>query len=379
MIRYAQPLLDDEDIEAVTAVLRTPNLTQAGQVPQFERRVAEYCGAAEAIAVNSATSGLHLACLALDLRAGDRFWTTPITFVATANAARHCGALVEFVDIDPRTRNLCVGRLAEKLEAAARTGTLPAIVAPVHFAGRPCDMQEVARLSRRYGFRVLEDAAHALGARLADGSRVGAGLHSDAAVFSFHAIKVATSGEGGVVTTRDSGIAERLRRLRSHGIVRGDAMPEGLSEGPWSYAQTELGFNFRMTEFQAALGASQVKRIHSFIARRRELAMRYDRLLADLPVLRPAMAADDGQAWHLYVVEVEAARRRAVFERLRDEDIEASVHYLPVYRHPLHRDAAQRCDAADRYYAGALTLPLHVALTDTEQDRVVASLRAALS
>lgn len=378
MIRYAQPLLDDSDIAAVAAVLRTPDLTQGEAIGRFERSVADYCGVPHAIAVGSATAGLHLACLALGLQPGQRLWTTPITFVATANAARHCGAGVDFIDIDRHTRNLSVDALAARLEVAAREDRLPAIVAPVHFAGAPCAMAAIAALAQRYRFRIVEDAAHALGAR-SEGAPVGAARHADCCVFSFHAVKIATTGEGGVVTTRDDALAARLRLLRSHGISRDPALLGEAHDGPWSYAQLALGFNSRMTELQAALGASQMRRVDAFVARRRALAARYDALLAGLPLRRPPANGDS--AWHLYVIELAADARLAVYERMHAHGIGVNVHYMPLYRHPYHRDAgaAAACPAAETYYAGALSLPLHAALSDAEQDAVVAALRAALA
>lgn len=382
MIRYAQPVVDEADIAAVTAVLRTPDLTQGEGVPRFERCVAQYCGAAQAVAVNSATSALQLACVALGLKPGDRYWTTPISFVATANAARHCGAIVEFVDIEPVSRNLCVQALAARLELAERQGTLPAIVVPVHFGGRLCDMPRIGELARRYGFRVIEDAAHALGARDPGSAEpAGAARHSDCCIFSFHAIKLATSGEGGVLTTRDPELAARLRRLRSHGITHDPAQMSQAADGPWAYAQTELGFNYRMSDIQAALGMSQMQRAERFLARRRQLARRYDRLLAGLPLTRPSLSRAEEDAWHLYAIEVDPQRRLAVYERLHAQGIGVNVHYQPIYRQPYYRQqaTAAACPAAEAYYAGALSLPLHAALADDDQDRVVEALHAALA
>ncbi|MEW6677848.1 MAG: UDP-4-amino-4,6-dideoxy-N-acetyl-beta-L-altrosamine transaminase [Pseudomonadota bacterium] len=380
MIPYGRQDIDRADIAAVVAVLESDWLTQGPEVPRFEGALAARCGAAGGVAVNSATSALHLACLALGLGPGDMGWTVPNTFVASANCLRYCGAGVDFVDIDPRTLNMSVPALADKLHLAKRAGRLPKVVIPVHFAGRSCDMAAIGELAREFGFRVIEDASHAVGAASA-GYPVGACTHSDLTVFSFHPVKVMTTGEGGMLTAREPTLLRHLARLRSHGITRDGAEMEGQSEGLWYYQQVELGYNYRMTDLQAALGASQLTRLDGFLARRRELARRYDRVLADLPLDRPP--PDDDSAWHLYAVRLhDASRRRAVFDRMRAADIGVNVHYIPVHLQPDYRRLGFKAGdfpVAEAYYAGALSLPLHARLTEPEQDFVVACLTEALA
>ncbi len=380
MIRYGCQSISEEDIAAVDAVLHSNFLTQGPAVPAFEAAIAQFCGAEHAVAVSSASSGLNLACMALELGLGDRLWTSPVSFVASANCARHCGAQVDFVDIDPATLNLCPRQLAEKLERAERDGTLPKIVLPVHFAGAPCDMEAISALSERYGFSVIEDAAHALGAEH-QGIRVGSCAKSRMTVFSFHPVKLITTGEGGMITTSDAELGRRLQMLRSHGITREPSQLEQQDEGGWYYEQQMLGYNCRMTDIQAALGCSQLSRIGEFLQRRRELAERYERLLEDMPLRRPRFSAADGCAWHLYVVQLPPQRRRAVYDALRGADIGVNVHYIPVHLQPYYRRLGFRrgdFPASEAYYDGALTLPLHPRLTDEQQDRVVAILRRAL-
>jgi len=378
-IPYGRQAISAEDIDAVIGVLKSDFLTQGPAVPAFESTVAAHCGAAHAIAVNSATSALHLACLALDLGPGDRLWTSPNTFVASANCGRYCGAEVDFVDIEPATGNLSPQRLADKLQQADRAGRLPKVLVPVHFSGRSCAMNDIAPLARRYGVRIVEDASHAVGATYA-GAPVGHCAHADITVFSFHAVKIVTTGEGGMLTTRDAGLAERLRRLRSHGITRDAARMTAPAEGAWYYEQIELGYNYRLTDIQAALGTSQMRRLGDFLARRRELATRYAAVLADKPLVLPPPS--DESAWHLYVVQVEARRRRDVFDRMRAADIGVNVHYIPVHLQPYYRRLGFNpgdFPAAEAYYAGALTLPLHAGLADAQHDRVAAALSEALS
>lgn len=380
MIPYGRQDIDAADIAAVVAVLESDWLTQGPEVPRFESALAARCGASGGVAVNSATSALHLACLALGVGPGDTGWTVPNTFVASANCLRYCGAGVDFVDIDPHTLNLSVPALADKLCQAKAAGRLPKVVIPVHFAGRSCDMAAISELAREYGFRVIEDASHAVGAMSA-GHPVGACRHSDLTVLSFHPVKVMTTGEGGMLTAREPALLRRLARLRSHGITRDEAEMEGEGEGPWYYQQVELGYNYRMTDLQAALGTSQLARLDGFLARRRELAHSYDLLLSGLPLARPPL--DDSSAWHLYAVRLEdAARRRKVFEAMRAAGIGVNVHYIPVHLQPDYRRLGFKpgdFPVAEAYYAGALSLPLHARLTEPEQDFVVATLRKVLA
>jgi UDP-4-amino-4,6-dideoxy-N-acetyl-beta-L-altrosamine transaminase len=343
--------------------------------------VADYCGAACGVAVNSATSALHIACLALDLGPGDWLWTSPNTFVASANCARYCGALVDFVDIDPRTYNLSAEALSAKLEQAEKHGRLPKIVVPVHFAGQPCDMPAIAALAKRYGFRIIEDASHAIGARC-DSEPVGNCLYSDITVFSFHPVKIITAGEGGLATTNDPELAQRMRRLRSHGITRDPARMQGPPAGLWAYHQIELGYNYRMTDIQAALGHSQLQRLGDYVARRHHLAERYDRLLTNLAVQTPYRDPRHYSALHLYPIQLrDGDARRNAFQALRDAGIGVNVHYIPVHTQPdFQRFGFKRGDfpVSEGYYARAISLPLFSSLTEEQQDQVCQKLVSAL-
>lgn len=385
MIPYGRQDISEEDIAAVVAVLRSDWVTQGPTVPAFEEAIASYVGAHHAVAVANGTAALHLAYLALELGPGDRLWTVPNTFVATANAALYCGATVDFVDIDPNTYLLSVEALERKLADAERAGRLPKIVAPVHFAGQSCDIRAIHALGRRYGFRIVEDAAHAIGADYLDG-KVGNGRYSDIAVFSFHPVKIVTTGEGGALTTNDPKLAARLAELRTHGITRTPDRMNGASEGPWYYEQVELGLNYRLTDIQAALGLSQMQRIDAFIARRREIAARYDDRLSNLPLVTPAQRADGRSAYHLYPIRLHLDRlrksRREIFEALRAANIGVQVHYIPVHLQPFYRKFGFKegdFPESERYYAGAITLPLFAKLTDTEQDMVVERVSAIVT
>lgn len=383
MIPYGRQEVTEADIAAVERVLRSDFLTQGPVVPRLESTVADYCGAAQGVAVSSGTAALHVACLALDLGPGDWLWTSAVTFVASANCGAYCGAQVDLVDIDPETYNLCPGALARKLEQAEREGRLPKVVVPVHLCGQSPDMAAIGELAARYGFRVIEDASHAIGARYRD-EQVGNCCYSDITVFSFHPVKLVTTGEGGMAVTNDGGLAERMAALRTHGITRDPARMSRDPDGPWYYEQTELGYNYRMTDIQAALGLSQLERLDQYVSRRHELAARYDELLADLPVVIPARRGDCYSAFHLYVIRLRLdcvdAGHREVFERLREAGIGVNLHYIPVYRQPYY--AAQGFETssfpeAEAYYAEAITLPLYPALQESEQTQVVEALRAA--
>lgn len=383
-IPYSRQQVTEDDIDAVVRVLRSDFLTQGEEVPAFEAAFAAHHQVAHAVAVSNATAALHLACLAMDIGPGSLVWTSPNSFVASANCALYCGAEVDFVDIDPATRNLGVAALAHKLEAAAAAGRLPQLLIPVDFAGLPCELREMRALADRYGFRILQDASHATGASYL-GRPVGH-AHAHATVFSFHAVKVITSAEGGLVATQDAALAERVRRLRSHGIVREAAQCLQPPEGPWSYEQQALGHNARMTELQAALGRSQLRRLGAMQARRAALAERYDTLLAALPLHLPPRLPHADSAWHLYVVELDETRtgasRREVFDALRQAGIGANVHYIPIHTQPFYvARGFRRGDfpAAERYYAQALSLPLFPGMTEAEQDRVVQVLGQALA
>jgi UDP-4-amino-4,6-dideoxy-N-acetyl-beta-L-altrosamine transaminase len=393
MIPYGRQDISSEDIDAVTAVLRSDWLTQGQVGPQFEQAMAAYCGVKSAVAVSSATAALHIACLALDLGPGDHLWTTPNTFVASANCALYCGANVDFVDIDSRTYNMSVSALSEKLQRAELQGRLPKVVVPVHFAGQSCEMKDIRALAERYGFRIIEDASHAVGGEYR-GHKIGACEYSDIAIFSFHPVKIITTGEGGMALTNDPKLAERLGYLRTHGIVRRaqwteeDGAPRLNEEryGPWYYEQIELGLNYRMTDIQSALGHSQLTRLDPFVARRRELAARYDRLLAELPLTCPWQHADTNSAWHLYVIRLRrndiALSRRQVFDALRAAGIGVNVHYIPVHTQPYYRRLGFETGMfpeAESYYEDAITLPLFSKMTNEEQDTVVAALEKILA
>lgn len=384
MIPYGRQSIGEDDIAAVVSVLQSDFLTQGPAVPAFEQAVATYCGTPHAVATNSATSALHLACLALGVGPGSRVWTSPISFVASSNCALYCGAAVDFVDIDLRSLNMSTEALAAKLAEAERSGTLPDVVIPVHMAGQSCDMAAIHDLGRRYGFRIVEDASHAIGARYS-GKPVGDCRFSDIAVFSFHPVKIITTAEGGMAMTRDPELARRLGLFRSHGITRDPRMLEGKPEGDWTYEQQELGFNYRLTDLQAALGLAQMARLDSFVAARQALADRYDALLESMPVRRPWRMEQARSSWHLYIVTIEpggGASRGAVFARLRSAGIGVNVHYIPIYLQPYYRRLGFEpglCPAAEDYYAGALTIPLYPALSNAEQDSVAAALARALA
>ncbi|MFL1524595.1 UDP-4-amino-4,6-dideoxy-N-acetyl-beta-L-altrosamine transaminase [Pseudomonas sp. O230] len=384
MIPYGRQSLDQADVDAVVAVLQSDWLTQGPTIERFEQAMAERCQADFAVVVCNATAALHIACLAAGLGPGDRLWTTPNTFLASANCGRYCGAEVDFVDIDPLTWNLDAHALASKLEAAERAGTLPKVLVAVAFSGQSCDMRMIAGLAERYGFTVIEDASHAVGASYA-GRPVGCGEFAAMTVFSFHPVKIITSAEGGMVLTNRPELAERLQRLRSHGMTRDPQQMTEPSHGPWYYQQVELGFNYRITDLQAALGLSQLSKLDGFIARRRELAARYQQSLAYLPLTLPGAQAEAESAWHLYVVRLHTDRinlsHRQVFEGLRAAGVGVNLHYIPVHLQPYYRDlgfAEGDFPQAEQYYAEAISLPLFPLLSDEQQDYVVAQLRRLL-
>lgn len=385
MIPYGRQDISEDDIALVAETLRSDFLTQGPAVPAFERAVADYCGAKHAVAANSATSSLHVACLALGVGPGDMVWTAPNTFVASANCAVYCGADVDFVDIDPRTLNMCADRLAEKLEAADRAGRLPKVVIPVHFSGRSADMARIGELKERYGFKVIEDASHAIGGRYRN-SPVGDCAHSDIAIFSFHPVKIVTSGEGGMATTNDPKLARAMELYRSHGVTRAPEEMIGEGDGPWYYQMIDLGLNYRLTDIQAALGLAQMRRLDAFVERRNDLATAYGPLLQDLPLILPAPTGECYSAWHLYVVEIDEKqtqhRRRETFEWLRANGVGVNVHYIPVHLQPFYRDrgfAPGDFPAAEAYYDRALTIPLFAAMTDAQQREVADKLAEALA
>jgi UDP-4-amino-4,6-dideoxy-N-acetyl-beta-L-altrosamine transaminase len=379
-LAYARQHVEEDDVAAVAATLRSDWLTTGPALTAFEEQVAAYCGARCGAALSSATAALHATCHALGIGAGDRVWTSPISFVASANCALYCDATVDFVDIDPRSYNICPIELKNKLSAAAQRNALPKALIAVHFGGLPCDLRELAALTRPYGIAIIEDATHAFGATYR-GERVGSCRYSDAAVFSFHAIKSITTGEGGMVVTNRENIAQSVRRFRSHGIT-----PNTSASEPWRYEQRELGFNYRMTDLQAALGTSQLAKLDTFVARRTELAKRYDQGLAELPLQLPGRDAGSTSAWHLYPIQIvagdRAGTRRKLFLELLRNGIGSQVHYIPIHTQPFYRGLGFRAGqfpVAEHYYDGALSLPLFVDLTESDQDRVIEVVRATLT
>lgn len=385
MIPYGRQDINQVDIDAVVDVLRSDFLTQGPAVPAFEKAVADYCGAQHVVAVNSATSALHIACLALGVGKGDIVWTTPITFVASANCALYCGAAVDFVDIDPRTYNLSVERLAEKLALAEKAGKLPKVVIPVHLCGQPCDMAGIHALSRQYGFKIIEDASHAIGGKYKD-EPIGNGCYSDITVFSFHPVKIITSGEGGMAVTNDATLAQHMRLLRSHGIssTQADMQPRPAQE-IWNYQQIGLGFNYRMTDLHAALGLSQMQRLDEFVSQRHAIAKRYDQLLPALPVQTPWQHADSYSGYHLYVIRLKLneinKKQRQVYNAFYAANIGVNVHYIPVYRQPYYEQMGFNlgyCPQAEQYYSEVISIPMYPGLTNDQQDFVVQTLRLAL-
>jgi UDP-4-amino-4,6-dideoxy-N-acetyl-beta-L-altrosamine transaminase len=385
LIPYGRQSISEADIAAVVEVLKSDFLTQGPVVPAFEEAVASLCGAEHGIAANSATSALHLACKALGVGPGDSVWTSPLTFVASSNAALYCGAEVDFVDVDERSYNMCPVRLAEKLDRAAQTGALPKAIIPVHLAGQSCDMAPIHAAASRHGVRIIEDASHAIGGGYR-GEPVGNCRLSDIAVFSFHPVKIVTTGEGGMAMTHDAELAELMRLDRSHGITRDPARMHEHDAPPWYYEQQRLGFNYRMTDICAALGLSQLARIEEFVARRREIAAAYDATFTDLPVTTPWQHPDTASAWHLYIVRIDRQRtarsQRAVFDALREAGIGVNLHYIPVYRQPYYRELGLgqgHCPNAEAYYAEAISLPMFPAMTDDEQQKVIAAVATAVS
>lgn len=384
MIPYGKQEITQGDIDAVIAVLRSDYLTQGPMVPQFEQSVANYTGAKYAFAMNSATSALHVACLALGLGEGDWLWTSPITFVASANCGLYCGAKVDFVDIDPHTYNMSLQALEQKLIVAEREGRLPKIVIPVHLCGQPCEMQAIHELGQRYGFRIIEDASHAIGGKY-QAEPIGNCRYSDITIFSFHPVKIITTAEGGMALTNNAELVNHMSLLRSHGITRDPAQMTHESDGPWYYQQIELGFNYRMTELQAALGVSQMDRLDDYVSRRHVQARRYDEQLADLPVTLPWQHPDSYSGLHLYVIRLKLDQigqtHRDVFDALREQGIGVNLHYIPVHTQPYYQRMGFKpgdFPEAERYYTEAISLPLFPTMREEQQDQVVAALKRTL-
>ncbi|WP_418358443.1 UDP-4-amino-4,6-dideoxy-N-acetyl-beta-L-altrosamine transaminase [Shewanella basaltis] len=377
MIPYGKQAISQSDIDAVLEVLNSDFLTQGPKVPAFEAALVNSSQASYAVAVNSATSALHIACLALGVGPSDWVWTSPITFVASANCALYCGAKVDFVDISPSSYNMCPKLLEKKLIVARENGTLPKVVIPVHLAGQSCDMQAIHALSMRFGFKIIEDASHAIGGRYLN-KPVGSCIYSDITVFSFHPVKIVTTAEGGAVLTNSVLLADKMRLLRSHGITREPENMRGDSDGPWYYEQIALGFNYRMTELQAALGISQLNRLEEFVARRHYLANRYHSLLTHLPLSLPHQHPDAYSAWHLYIIQLDLSQitktHLQVFSELRSQGIGVNLHYIPVHLQPYYQDMGFKkgdFSHAEHYYQHAISLPIFFGMTDEMQDKIV--------
>ena len=377
-ISYGRQAISLEDIEEVKKVLESDFLTQGPKVPEFEQSVSGYCHAKFGVAVNSATSALHLACRALGLGDGDLLWTSPITFVASANCALYCNATFDLVDIDDNTYNICPKQLERKLRQAKRDKTLPKIVVAVHLAGQPCDLAPISELCKAYGVHLIEDASHAIGAKY-NQRPVGDCYYSDVTIFSFHPVKIITTAEGGIAVTNDESLANKMRLLRSHGITRAVEEMQNGSDGPWYYEQIELGFNYRMTELQAALGISQLKRIDQFVNKRNEIARYYDGAFRNSDIRIPRILSGSYCSFHLYVVRVRAEIRKKVFEKLTDMGIGVNLHYIPIYKHPYFSELgfdARDFPAAERYYAEAFSIPIHPMLEARDMEFVAGSLKS---
>ena len=384
MIPYGKQDINQADIDSVIDVIQSDFLTQGPQVPLFEKTVSDYCGAEYGVAVNSATSALHIACMALNLGKDDYLWTSPNTFVASANCGLYCGAKVDFVDIDPRTYNLSTEELERKLIQARQDNKLPKIVIPVHFAGQSCDMKKIHSLGQEYGFKIIEDASHAIGGKYLD-QPIGGCQYSDITVFSFHPVKIITTAEGGLATTNDKEISERMQLFRSHGVTRDPELMIKKAEGDWYYQQVELGFNYRMTELQAALGVSQMKRLDEFVALRHQRQKRYDELLKNLPVVAPYQDMDSYSALHLYPIQIQTDKvkntRKEIFEALWKNDIGVNVHYIPVHTQPYYENMGFRkgdFPNAENYYESTISIPMFQGLTIEMQDKVVNVLKKVL-
>lgn len=383
-IPYGKQNINQADVDAVVDVLKSDFLTQGPQVPAFEKSVAQLVGAQHALAVNSATSALHIACLALGLGKGDLLWTSPITFVASSNCALYCGADVDFVDIDSQTYNMSISALKLKLEQAKKDNKLPKIVVPVHLCGQPCDMAKIYALSQEYGFKIIEDASHAIGGKY-QGTYVGAGQYSDITIFSFHPVKIVTTAEGGMALTNDAQLAQKMDLLRSHGVTRNQDLMSKEPEGPWYYQQVDLGFNYRMTELQAALGVSQMHRLEQFVAKRHDIAKVYNKILQDLPVVLPYQLPETYSGLHLYVIRLKldeiSKTRKEVFELLREKGIGVNVHYIPVHTQPYYENIGFKqgdFPEAESYYASAISLPMYPDLTQMQIEYIYQTLKEIL-
>jgi UDP-4-amino-4,6-dideoxy-N-acetyl-beta-L-altrosamine transaminase len=377
MIPYGKQDITKSDIDLVVKTLKSDFITQGPKVPEFENYVKTYCGATFAVAVNSATSALHIACLSLGLTKGDFLWTTPITFVASANCGLYCGAQVDFVDIDPLTYNLSVKALEEKLVDAEKNGKLPKVVVPVHFSGQSCDMKEIYDLSQQYGFSIIEDASHAIGGRYRNGS-IGNCKYSDITIFSFHPVKIITTGEGGMALTNSELLSDRMKLLCSHGITKDPNKMNNSQDGPWYHQQIDLGFNYRMSDIHAALGISQLKRLNQYVLSRHEIANRYNSALEDFDVKLPYQHSYNYSSFHLYVVRLNGSnsklKRLNLFKKFNDHGIGVNLHYIPIYKQPYYQNLNIEYDSfpeSELYYEEAITLPIFPNLHQDQQQRII--------
>ncbi|MDA9322361.1 UDP-4-amino-4,6-dideoxy-N-acetyl-beta-L-altrosamine transaminase [Gammaproteobacteria bacterium] len=383
VIPYGRQNISEADIDAVVDVLRSDYLTQGSAVPEFEACITNYCNVKYAVAVNSATSALHIACLALGVGKGDIVWTSPITFVASANCALYCGGSIDFVEIEPATGNICVDSLASKLLVAEKAGKLPKVVIPVHLSGNSCDMKKIHALSKRYGFKVIEDASHGIGGKY-DNENIGCCTYSDITVFSFHPVKIITTGEGGMATTNNPEYASQMNLLRSHGVTRDEKLMTGAVDGPWYYEQIKLGFNYRMNDIQAALGISQMNRLDDFVIARHKIVSKYRTLLQNLPVTLPSCSLDSYSSFHLYIIKLEGssnAFHKNVFEFMRENGVGINLHYMPVYLQPYYSSlgfSKGYCPEAENYYVQAISMPIYPGLKFEEQRKVATILKEAI-
>jgi len=384
VIPYGKQDITEADINSVLKVLQSDFLTQGPQVPLFEKAISKYCCVDFSVAVNSATSALHIACMAIGISEGDIVWTSPNSFVASANCAIYCGAKINFVDIDPQTFNLSVYELEKKLIQAKKENKLPKLVIPVHFAGQSCDMKKIYSLGQEYGFKIIEDASHAIGARYLK-SQVGSCKYSDITVFSFHPVKIITTAEGGIATTKSKKLANKMKLLRSHGITRDKGLMTGGSDGDWYYQQVDLGFNYRMNELQAALGSSQLNRVEEFISNRKKIKERYDSLLTDLPIVKPYQNQNCYSSFHLYPIQIDlnfvAKSRKNIFDTLRSRGIGVNVHYIPIHIQPYYSRLGFKTGDfpnAEAFYKKAISIPIFQSMTLVQQDEVISSIKAVL-
>jgi UDP-4-amino-4,6-dideoxy-N-acetyl-beta-L-altrosamine transaminase len=384
LIPYGRQDINQQDIDAVVDVLTSDFITQGPTVPLFEEKLKEFCGSKYAIASNSATSSLHAACYALGVSVGDEVWTSPNTFVASANCALYCGAKIDFVDIDSKTYNLSPEKLEEKLKIAKRRGKIPKVVIPVHLTGQSCDMKKIFQLSQEYGFKIIEDASHAIGAKYFD-ENVGSCKYSDITVFSFHPVKIITTAEGGIATTNQKSLAEKLDLFRSHGITKNKNFLKNNNDGPWYYEQIDIGYNYRMTDIHAALGISQINRIKSIIEKRHSIADRYSKELNGIPIFLPWQDPNQHSSFHLYVIRLDIKKasisHKDFFIKMRESNILVNLHYIPVYFHPYYQKLGFEkgyCIEAENYYKSAVSIPIFPTLSNDDQSMVIETIKSLI-